>query len=190
MPNETPQERNRRVRARLEIVFSNSGARIIREKNPLGFIGELFDTVAVLQYLGGLQKIREGIEAVEKAADVNRKCPMLPQEERTLNGERFDALLNRLRYLERAARHAEEKLERAGGRFNINTKKLELKTGGRYAELLTRCIQALSVEYGTDAPGREKIKKHLSGIFAEELDAGPRGKINRALEKLKSPSKR
>jgi hypothetical protein len=190
MANETPQERNRRVRAQLEITFSNSGARIIRGSNPLGFLGELFDTVAVLQYIGASQKIREGIEAVKQAASVNRKCPMLPQEERTLNGERFDALLKRLLYLERAARHAEEKLERAGGRFNLKTEKLELITGGRYAELLTRCIQALSVEYGTDAPGREKIKNYLSNIFNDELDAGPHGKINRALEKLREPSKR
>jgi hypothetical protein len=183
---ESPQKRNRRVRAQLEIAFINSGSKIIRgQPNSFGFMEKLLDPVAILQYIGTSQEIKECINTVEKASAINRDCPTIPDAEREANGERFDALLKRLRYLERAARQAEEILAKAGARFDSATRKVKIRTGGRDAFLLTRCIQTLGIKYGDDPKGRGKIKDCLESIFDEDLDAGPRGNIKKALESLK-----
>jgi hypothetical protein len=146
---------------------------------------ELLDPVAILQYIGASQEIKERIDTVKKASAINRDCPTIPDVERDANGERFDALLKRLLYLERAARQAEERLASAGARFDSATRKVKIRTGGRDVFLLTRCIQTLGIEYGDDPDGRRKIKDCLESIFDEVLDAGPRGNIKKALEGLK-----
>ncbi|MHB8783766.1 MAG: hypothetical protein ACYDAX_10180 [Desulfobacteria bacterium] len=153
-------------------------------------LGGLSEFVAPIVYLadrGTSAALAAEIETLCAAAEILRRHgpgPLHDPDRLEETAKRVESEIPRLERMRHCAAKAEELLRRHGWKFDAETGKVCEVAKRKGAELLPRIIQRLGIEHGKDADAREKIKKELSPYF-EDLDAGPRGNIARALENLK-----